>query len=276
MVMAWWRWAFVTGALFSLTACVASEPETLEFVEEQPVLYGYVDGYGPIEDGAYSLPPIPPQYLQGVNRRALVQYDGDEPVGTIEVDRHAKLLYYVIEGGMAWRYPIAVGRQGKAMTFDTVIRRKAEWPSWTPTANMLRTEPEVYEPFRGGVEGGLTNPLGARALYLYHNGHDTMFRIHGTNDIASIGNSSSAGCIRMFNQDVIHLYDKIELGTKVVLRSYEDSVEIEGEEVANRGGEIPARQVDPALIYGPDEDDADAADTDMALGDEEAPEAAEG
>ena len=73
MVMAWWRWALVTGALVSFTACVATEPETLEFVEEQPVLYGYVDGYGPIEDGAYSLPPIPPQYLQGVNRRALVQ-----------------------------------------------------------------------------------------------------------------------------------------------------------------------------------------------------------
>mgnify|MGYP000668997779 FL=1 len=126
---------------------------------------------------------------------------------------------------------------------------------------MLRTEPEVYGPFAGGIPGGLASPLGARALYLYRGGKDTYFRIHGTNDLGSIGNSGSAGCIRLFNQDIIDLFDRIEMGTKVVIRTYEDSVRIEGEELAYRGVELPPYIADPDAI-----NEAVAADPGPDLG----------
>jgi len=136
---------------------------------------------------------------------------------------------------------------------------KREWPGWTPTANMLRTQPEVYGPFADGVEGGLASPLGARALYLYQNGRDTFFRIHGTNDLASIGNSGSAGCIRLFNQDIIDLYERVERGARVTVRTYAESVAAEGEELANRGEVLPPTIVDPASIYGATDVTADEA-----------------
>jgi lipoprotein-anchoring transpeptidase ErfK/SrfK len=200
-------------------------------------------------DNGYALPPVPPRLLEEPNRRVLVYYTGDEKPGTIEVDRYAKFLYWVMDDGTAWRYPIAVGRLGRSINGDTVINRKVEWPGWTPTANMLRTEPEIYGDFAGGIPGGLRSPLGARALYLYRGGRDTYYRIHGTNDMESIGNSGSAGCIRMFNHDIIHLFEMVPNGTRVVMRSEADSERIE-EEYFNRGEELPARRVDPDAIYG--------------------------
>ena len=129
------------------------------------------------------------------------------------------------------------------------MQRKADWPGWTPTRNMLRTEPEVYGPFAKGIPGGVASPLGARALYLYRGGRDTYFRIHGTNDVRSIGNANTAGCIRLFNQDVIHLAERTPMGTEVIVRTYEESVAAEGEAMANRGVELPATIVDPDVIY---------------------------
>ncbi len=211
-----------------------------------------VEGYGVIEDAGYRLPPVPPQYLQGVNRRMQVDYFGGEAPGTVVIDPHAKFLFHVMEGQQAMRYPIAVGREGRSLRQPTVIRRKAEWPGWTPTANMLRSEPEIYEPFRGGIPGGLRSPLGARALYLYQGGRDTMYRIHGTNDLGSIGNSGSAGCIRLFNHDIIHLHDRVEMGARVLVRSYEDSVRLEGEAMANRGVELPPMIVPVEDLLGPE------------------------
>lgn len=212
-----------------------------------------VEGYGVIDDGEYTLPPIPAEYLQGVNRRAFLPYNGPESAGTIVVDIHAKLLYLVEENGMARRYSIAVGRQGLSMSYPTVVRMKREWPGWTPTQNMLRTQPEVYGPFARGVEGGLASPLGARALYLFRNGRDTYYRIHGTNDLGSIGNSGSAGCIRLFNHDIIDLYPRVPMGTDVVLRSYDESVRLEGVEMANRGVILEPNIISPEEIYGRDD-----------------------
>ncbi len=220
---------------------------------------GPVAGYGALEDGEYVLPPVPAKHLQGVNRRMPVVYNGSESPGTIVVDPHAKFLYLVEEDGAAMRYPIAVGRAGLRMRGDSTVGMKREWPGWTPTANMLRTQPEVYGPFADGVEGGLASPLGARALYLYQNGRDTFFRIHGTNDLPSIGNSGSAGCIRLFNQDIIDLYERVERGARVTVRTYEESVAAEGEELANRGEELPPTIVDPASIYGATDVTADEA-----------------
>lgn len=210
----------------------------------------FLPGYGPVEDNGYRLPGIPSQYLHGVNQRMLVPYNGFQGAGDIEVDPYAKFLYLVQYDGMAMRYPIGVGRAGKSLSRPTVVRRKVEWPGWTPTRNMLRNEPEVYGAFSGGVPGGLASPLGARALYLYSGNRDTYYRIHGTNDLESVGNSGSAGCIRLFNQDVIDLFDRTELGARVVIRSYDDSLRLEGYEMANRGVELPPKIVSPETIYG--------------------------
>jgi lipoprotein-anchoring transpeptidase ErfK/SrfK len=209
-----------------------------------------VEGYETLADGQYTLPPVPPQYLEWPNRRQVVYYEGSQPPGTIEIDPSAKFLYLVLGDGTAWRYPIAVGRAGKSLARPTVILRKEEWPGWIPTANMLRREPEVYRAFARGVPGGLASPLGARALYLYSGGRDTYYRIHGTNDLKSIGNSGSAGCIRLFNHDIIDLYDRVPSGTRVVIRSPAESLRILGPELSNRGVELPPTIVSPETIYG--------------------------
>lgn len=226
-----------------LAACAAPAPMD-EVAPPQTTIDGVpldqiVEGYGPLEGEKYYLGPVPPIYLQGVNRRAHGRYLGDAPRGVIEIDPHAKLLYWIEDDGNAWRYSIAVGRQGASLRQTTTVRRKVEWPSWTPTANMIRTQPQLYRQFAGGVPGGPSNPLGARALYLYQGDRDTYYRIHGTNDWSSIGNSGSAGCIRMFNHDAIHLYPRVPMGTRVIIRSKADSIRIEGEALANRGIELP-------------------------------------
>ncbi|MEZ5779027.1 MAG: L,D-transpeptidase [Paracoccaceae bacterium] len=246
------RRGFGSLALMGALSACARNPNVVEVVT--PGQGDFIDGYGPVVDGEYTIPGVPDQYLEGVNRRTEVAYTGFQGPGVIEVDPHAKFLYLVQRDGTAIRYPIAVGRAGKTLRRPTVIRRKEAWPGWQPTANMLRREPEVYGPFAGGVPGGLASPLGARALYLYSGSRDTYYRIHGTNDLGSIGNSGSAGCIRLFNQDAIDLFNRVELGTPVVIRTYEQSVQIEGEEMANRGVELPPTIVSPESIYGAVED----------------------
>jgi lipoprotein-anchoring transpeptidase ErfK/SrfK len=246
------RGALVTAALSvaALLGACAPTPVAQDNLMINGVAFSeIVPEYGILPDGEYNLPPVPPQYLQGVNRRVLMPYPGNERPGTIEIDPHAKFLYWVMDDGMAMRYPIAVGRQGLGLRNETVIQREERWPGWQPTANMLRRDPELYGPFRNGVPGGLASPLGARALYLYRGGRDTMFRIHGTNDLASIGNSGSAGCIRLFNHDIIDLFERVPMGTRVVIRSYEESVRIEGEALANRGTELPPFYITPAELF---------------------------
>jgi lipoprotein-anchoring transpeptidase ErfK/SrfK len=209
---------------------------------------GFVEGYGPIFDSGYNLPGIPSEYTQGVNRRIIGTYLGEQPVGTIDVDPYAKFLYFVREGANSVRFPIGAGRAGRSFSGGGTIQVKKKWPGWTPTANMLRTEPEIYGPFARGIRGGLRSPLGARALYLYKGNRDTHYRIHGTNAMDSIGNSSSAGCIRMFNHDIIALYEMVPTGTRVHVRSEAESQRVDPENF-NRGVEIPAHRTDPETIY---------------------------
>ncbi|MBI1417639.1 MAG: L,D-transpeptidase family protein [Limimaricola sp.] len=241
--------AFVSALLLAAAAACAPAPPPAPPTPPAPVI---VPGYGPMIDNGYELPAIPARYLVEPNRRLLVRYTGDVPANTIEIDPYAKFLYYVNDDGTAMRYPIAVGREGKSLRGTATIGRKEEWPGWQPTANMLRTEPEVYGAYRGGIPGGLRSPLGARALYLYRGGRDTYYRIHGTNDLQSIGNSGSAGCIRLFNQDVIDLYDRVKIGTKVVIRSEEDSLRLEGPDYSPRGVELPPTIIPPEELLGPE------------------------
>lgn len=139
--------------------------------------------------------------------------------GDIHVDPVAKYLYHVDVDGTAMRYGVAVGRQGLQSPGTFTINRKREWPSWTPTANMIRREPHLYAQFAGGMAGGPDNPLGARALYLYRGGADSMLRIHGTPQPWSIGTSASSGCVRLVNDHVMQLYNNVPLGTRVTLHS---------------------------------------------------------
>lgn len=205
--------------------------------------------YGALVDGDITVPAVEKKFLREPNRRASVRYSGTEAPGTIVVDPFAKFLFLVEGDGMATRYPIAVGREGRGFRGTATVGRIASWPGWTPTANMLRTEPEVYGPFARGIPGGRMSPLGARALYLYRGSRDTYFRIHGTNDPETIGNSGSAGCIRLFNQDIIHLAERASVGAQVIVRTYEQSVAAEGFEMANRGGEMQPKIYDPEAIY---------------------------
>lgn len=135
--------------------------------------------------------------------------------GEIHVTPWNHYLYYTLGRGQAIRYGVAVGAEGRTFSGVAEVGRKAEWPSWTPTSDMIAREPEKYARYQGGMAGGPDNPLGARAMYLYQNGKDTLFRIHGTPQPWTIGQSVSSGCIRMVNAHVEHLYDKVPVGATV-------------------------------------------------------------
>ncbi len=137
--------------------------------------------------------------------------------GTIVVDTNSRFLYLIESRRTARRYGIGVGRAGLAFKGAGTIARKAKWPRWTPTKNMIRREPAKYARFAGGVPGGPGNPLGSRALYLYRNGRDTLYRIHGTTQPQTIGRAVSNGCIRMINQDVNDLYERVPVGARIVV-----------------------------------------------------------
>ena len=139
------------------------------------------------------------------------------PVGTIVVDPRKRFIYLVESPSRARRYGVGVGRAGLAFRGTATVQRKAKWPRWTPTRNMIKREPRKYARFAKGVAGGRRNPLGARALYLYRNGRDTMYRIHGTTQPRSIGRAVSNGCIRMLNAHVIDLYRRVPIGARVVV-----------------------------------------------------------
>lgn len=207
------------AALVLLAAC--GGPRT-------PTAPAVTPGYEGVEDNGYFIAPVEARFLPPHVPRAYVDYEGGESAGTIVIDTFARRLYLVTEPGKAWRYTIGIGKEGTSLTRGGTINRKEVWPAWTPTRNMVRRYPEIYGPFAGGTPGGLESPLGARALYLYRDGRDTMYRIHGTIDDASIGRASSAGCVRLFNQDAIHLFDQVERGARVKVRTRDESLTLEG------------------------------------------------
>jgi lipoprotein-anchoring transpeptidase ErfK/SrfK len=157
-----------------------------------------------------------PKGLDPRFRRQRVQYDGGESSGTIVVDTTDRFLYAVEEDGWATRYGVAVGEQGLTLKGRASVGRKADWPSWMPTASMISRKPHLLQ-YAGGVPGGPNNPLGARALRLPQGARDTLFRIHGTNEPWLIGTAVSNGCIRLTNEDIIDLYDRTPLGTRVLV-----------------------------------------------------------
>lgn len=181
-----------------------------------------------MDDGIY-IAKVDQGYLTDRTTRNEVSYAAADAPGSIVVDPFARFLYVVEPGNRAVRYGIAVGREGYGFSGDAKVSRKEIWPRWQPTRNMIRREPDVYGPYAAGMPGGIDNPLGARALYLYRGGKDTYYRIHGTNNSSTIGRATSAGCIRLYNQDAIDLFERADLGTYVHVRTAAESMAIEGE-----------------------------------------------
>ena len=149
-------------------------------------------------------------------RRREVDFSTIEVPGSIVVDPFSKFLYFILGNGRAMRYGIGVGRQGFEWSGEAVIRRKAKWPRWTPPKEMVERDPLAAK-WKDGMPGGPENPLGARALYLYQGEVDTLYRIHGTFQPESIGKSVSSGCIRLINADIVDLYERVGIGSKVIV-----------------------------------------------------------
>lgn len=186
-------------------------------------LSGYEKIYAAVNDNGKLIPAIDISKVEKRNLRQEVNYKTSHPVGTVIVDPYKRYLYLVMPNNRAMRYAVGVGRAGLAFSGTADIARKASWPRWTPTQNMIKRNPERYAKHAGGLEGGVRNPLGARALYLHRNGQDTLYRIHGTNQPWSIGKAASSGCIRLFNQDIIDLHKRVPTGSKVVVLNQHES-----------------------------------------------------
>jgi lipoprotein-anchoring transpeptidase ErfK/SrfK len=178
----------------------------------------------------YNFNSAPPSGATSTNRRGVVfstprytgkrtvSYKTNEKPGTIIISTRKRKLYYVLGDGKAIEYGVGVGRAGFTWSGSARIARKAEWPAWHPPKEMIEREKKQYgRTLPARMEGGPNNPLGARALYLYQGNKDTLYRIHGTNAPSSIGTAQSSGCIRMLNEEVIDLHNRVKIGAKVIV-----------------------------------------------------------
>ncbi len=150
-------------------------------------------------------------------RPRILKYETTEAPGTIIIDSNKKFLYLILEGGKARRYGVGVGKDGFRWSGTATIKRKAKWPKWTPTKEQIERVPN-YKQWANGYPGGPYNPLGARALYLFDGDKDTQYRIHGTTEPFTIGKRVSSGCLRMLNVDVADLFERVPVGTKVIVK----------------------------------------------------------
>lgn len=189
----------------------------------------FVAMYAPVQGEPYPVPAVPVNRIDPKLFRQIVAtppHVPNEP-GTLVIDTGAKFLYLVQENGQSLRYAIGVGKQGFSWAGEAEIWEKQHWPKWFPPAEMMERDPYAAQ-YPAGMEGGPANPLGSRAMYLFEGKcnagnvrtaacRDTLYRLHATNEPMSIGKEVSSGCIRMWNQDIIDLYDRLPIGTKVVV-----------------------------------------------------------
>jgi lipoprotein-anchoring transpeptidase ErfK/SrfK len=200
------------GFSFALAGCTTVANIASQSIDSRNSLI-----YGPISDPPFTIPALDLAEIDPGVLRQEVAYRGPYRPGTVIVNVSEHRLYLVANGDRALRFGVGVGRE-EALNFhgSAVVGQKARWPRWTPTASMIARIPK-YAAYAAGLPGGPNNPLGARALYLYRDGHDTSFRLHGTNEPGSIGQAVSSGCIRLFNHDIIYLYTLLAIGTPVVV-----------------------------------------------------------
>lgn len=175
--------------------------------------------YDAVSDNGYQIPAVDVAQVDQRYWRTDVVYSTKEKPGTLIVDTPNKYLYHVLSEGRATRYGVGVGREGFEWSGRAVVAYSRQWPRWVPPDSMMQRQPELkrYSANNGGMQPGLRNPLGARALYIHENGRDTLYRLHGTSEPDSIGMAVSSGCIRLLNQDVIHLYNNVRNGTPIVV-----------------------------------------------------------
>jgi len=191
------------GAARPQAAPRAYQPAPAEY-QPYPALGPAGQGYAPAAYGGVEHPPVDPMF-----NRQEVEYDAKQSAGTIVIDTPHRFLYLVEGGGKALRYGIGVGRPGFTWAGEKTISAKREWPDWRPPDEMLKRRPDLPRYMAGGPD----NPLGARAMYL----GSTLYRIHGSNEPWTIGTQVSSGCIRMRNEDVTDLYERVKVGTKVIV-----------------------------------------------------------
>lgn len=209
-------------ALSTLAGCsttsakVAAKPEEKEPI---PALPGFDAMYAALPDEQFPLPAVPYRSMNPKYLRQWVDNPTGERPGTVVVDVGNHFLYYTYPDGKAMRYGVGLGRAGFEWAGAGIIQYKRQWPRWTPPDAMVKRQPELtrYSIANGGMDSGPKNPLGARALYIFQNNEDTLYRIHGSPDWHSIGKSVSSGCVRMLNQDVIDLYGRVPGKTRIVV-----------------------------------------------------------
>lgn len=215
------------GSLATLAGCASTDSSPKRLPVPQRVRYPIVPAteeelaarYAALEDGGHHIPAIPYTQMDPKYYRQRVVDPTGEPAGTVVVDTPGRFLYLVEPGGTAMRYGVGIGRDGFAWEGEGVIQWRQPWPRWKVPDDMIRRQPSLarYSVANGGMDPGIKNPLGARALYIFQDGKDTLYRLHGTPEWQSIGKATSSGCVRLVNQDVIDLYKRVSYHARIVV-----------------------------------------------------------
>lgn len=226
--------ATAAAAATALAGCTTNgPPRRNRIVEEarpiEPELGAPVSMYAAVSDGGHAIPAVPFDRIDKQYLRQVVSDPTGERPGTVVVDTSNHFLYVVQRFGRAMRYGVGLGRQGFEWSGNGVIEWKQHWPRWFPPEEMIARQPELKKytarqvpgtnEWEGGMPAGVNNPLGARALYIYQDGKDTLYRLHGSPEWWSIGKSVSSGCVRLINQDVMDLYDRVAEKSPIVVTS---------------------------------------------------------
>jgi len=202
-------------AALSLAGC-ATSGQTRLADETTRVPPDVLAMYAAMPEERFPIPAARMELIEPQFWRQVVDDPTGERPGTVVVDTAHRFLYLVQENGRAMRYGVGIGRDGFTWAGRGVIQYKREWPTWTPPSEMIARQPEL-EPYRHGMQPGIENPLGARALYIFKDGRDTIYRVHGATDERTIGKAISSGCVRLLNQDVIDLYQRVPSGSPIVV-----------------------------------------------------------
>ncbi|WP_029058770.1 L,D-transpeptidase [Stappia stellulata] len=217
------RRALITGAAgLALAGCTTGTarrpaPGTAPVAGRPAIDPYYRAMYAAMPQEKFPIPAVDLRKLDPVYFRQVVDYPTQERPGTLVVDTPNRFLYLVMENGQALRYGVGIGRAGFSWGGRARIAYKRAWPTWTPPAEMIERQPEL-EKYRNGMEPGLQNPLGARALYIFEGGRDTIYRVHGTMEVWSIGKAVSSGCVRLLNQDIIDLAARVPNNAPIIVQ----------------------------------------------------------
>lgn len=218
------RRRFVTGGVslagLAAAGCTTTNSPKPELAAAKKAESAFALAYGPRPKEQFPIPAVKRELFPSQWRRRRVDYKTRERPGTLIVDAPNFYLYHVEAGGTAMRYGVGLGRAGFEWSGRAKVAAKRKWPKWTPPDEMIAREPELekWSWRNGGMPPGLKNPLGSRALYIFQGRVDTLYRLHGTPNIRSIGKAVSSGCVRLVNQDVMHLYERVQLGSNIVVK----------------------------------------------------------